>query len=302
MGRAVPRPGSYARAVTRNDSIAPVRRQRLAAYALVLRGNEVLLTQLADRTSAPGRWTLPGGGVDHGEDPRDTVVREVHEETGLDVSVGRLLGNTSRHFVGKSPRGVVEDFHAVRLVFAATVSVDAPDPRVVEVDGTTVAAAWHPITVVQSGAVDVVDLVRAALDLSASRSTVAQAVADVHASLGITEPDAPVAAPAAWPRRLELLREDVGRYAAAADDDDVVGVAAALADLVYVLYGTAHVHGVPLDEVLDAVHPAAMAGRGAESEPSRHPPQEVAAVLASPRRPEPPGAAAIPFDRYRATR
>ena len=62
----------------------PVTRQRLAAYALVLRGDEVLLTRNSVRGPRPGTWTLPGGGVDHGEPPGGAVVREVDEETGLD--------------------------------------------------------------------------------------------------------------------------------------------------------------------------------------------------------------------------
>lgn len=37
-------------------------------------------------------WLLPGGGVDAGEDPRRCAQREVHEELGLDIEVGRLLG------------------------------------------------------------------------------------------------------------------------------------------------------------------------------------------------------------------
>lgn len=37
-------------------------------------------------------WNLPGGGVEHGEAPWDCVVREVKEETGLDVVVERLIG------------------------------------------------------------------------------------------------------------------------------------------------------------------------------------------------------------------
>lgn len=38
-----------------------------------------------------GKWSIPAGYVDHGEDPRETAAREVLEETGLVVSVDRLL-------------------------------------------------------------------------------------------------------------------------------------------------------------------------------------------------------------------
>ncbi|MFN2285790.1 MAG: NUDIX hydrolase [Anaerolineae bacterium] len=37
-------------------------------------------------------WTLPGGGMESGELPTHAVIREVKEETGLDVIVGRLVG------------------------------------------------------------------------------------------------------------------------------------------------------------------------------------------------------------------
>ena len=64
------------------------RRQRVAAYAVILREDQILLSRLAPRVSRDELWTLPGGGLDHGEDPRDAVLREIHKETGLDATVG----------------------------------------------------------------------------------------------------------------------------------------------------------------------------------------------------------------------
>ena len=147
----------------------PVRLQRVAAYAVVVRasptsdGCEVLLTRLSARAAHPGRWTLPGGGVAHGERPAAALEREVEEECGLVCVAGDLLDVHDTHFSGQAPSGRIEDYHGVHLLFSATVADG--EPRVVEVDGTTDAAAWVPLADVASGAVDVLDVVTYALEV-----------------------------------------------------------------------------------------------------------------------------------------
>ena len=115
--------------------------QRAGAYAVLHHDGRLLLTRLA----YTGTWTLPGGGIDHGEHPADAVRREVYEETGLPLTGARLLDVDSVHFTGHGPDGTLEDFHAVRVLYTGTVPLDV-EPRVVEVGGSSDAAAWVPIS------------------------------------------------------------------------------------------------------------------------------------------------------------
>ena len=47
---------------------------------------------MSESTLSPGSWTLPGGGLDFGEDPEAGALRELGEETGLEGEVRGLLG------------------------------------------------------------------------------------------------------------------------------------------------------------------------------------------------------------------
>lgn len=140
----------------------PQRKQRVAAYALVLRDDDVLLTRISERGHHAGSWTLPGGGIDHGESPRAALEREVQEECGVPCEVGSLLDVHDVHFDGTAPSGRNEDFHAVHLLFEATVPEDA-EPRVTELDGTTDAVAWVPLAAIEAREVPVLEVVRHAL-------------------------------------------------------------------------------------------------------------------------------------------
>ncbi len=53
---------------------------------------------LVKRANDPGRgrWSIPGGRVEHGETDPEALVREVAEETGLAVAPGRCLGRVRR--------------------------------------------------------------------------------------------------------------------------------------------------------------------------------------------------------------
>ncbi|MER7890410.1 NUDIX hydrolase [Micromonospora sp. NPDC094482] len=98
-------------------TLTPLR--RIAAYAVCADPQgRVLLVRASERSGTPGTWSLPGGAVDHGEDPNHTVVRETAAETGLSVAV------TGLHDVLADMRALPErgiTIHTDRLVYRVSV-------------------------------------------------------------------------------------------------------------------------------------------------------------------------------------
>jgi ADP-ribose pyrophosphatase YjhB (NUDIX family) len=102
-----------------NDPNAPVANNLVPAASAVV-ADEAGAILLIERTDN-GLWTIPGGGMEVGETIADTVIREVKEETGLDVTVQRLVGIYSdpRHVIEYSDGEVRQQFS---VCFACAVT------------------------------------------------------------------------------------------------------------------------------------------------------------------------------------
>ena len=109
--------------------------------AVVIDGRGRLLMIKRGHEPGAGLWSIPGGRIEPGETDEEALVREMFEETGLAVEVGRLIGRVQR----PGPNGTVIDI----ADYAATVTGgtlrpgdDAADARWVDLADL----AWLEIT------------------------------------------------------------------------------------------------------------------------------------------------------------
>lgn len=132
---------------------------RVGAYAIVTdESSRILLCRIAPGYPAAGMWTLPGGGVDHGEHPDDAVLRELREETGLTGTRERVVmvwsGLIEKPAIRPGP------LHWIAILYRVVV---APAELRVEVGGSTAACAWYALD--EAAGLPHVDLVGGALDI-----------------------------------------------------------------------------------------------------------------------------------------
>jgi 8-oxo-dGTP diphosphatase len=135
---------------------------RVAAYAVIIEKGRILLAHWSQ--GGYSGWTLPGGGIDPGEDPAHAAIREISEETGYVAELGELIGVDSKVIPAEhrlSGSGVA--LHALRIVYTATV---VGGELTNELDGSTGEAAWFALDELAS--LDRVDLVDVALRMHAA--------------------------------------------------------------------------------------------------------------------------------------
>src|SRR4051794_19744894 len=147
-----------------SDEIRAPGTTRLGGYALCTDDGRVLLTRLAAIEVDVGAWTLPGGGVEFGEHPDDTVIRELEEETGL---VGEIEGvaRIFSHVYRGSRAANGADLHFLGVLYHVRVVAGRLRD---EIDGTTDAARWFSRS--ELGDIRLVEIARFGVDLAFART------------------------------------------------------------------------------------------------------------------------------------
>lgn len=115
---------------------------RVAAYAVITDDDDrVLLARWTEGRRVA--WTMPGGGLEAGEDPEDAVRREVREETGYSANSLELLGIHSRVIpTGRRTHKADAPLHTLRIVYRAEITGGSLR---FEEHGSTDMAGWFTL-------------------------------------------------------------------------------------------------------------------------------------------------------------
>ncbi|MBU3076362.1 (deoxy)nucleoside triphosphate pyrophosphohydrolase [Sphingomonas quercus] len=94
----------------------------VTAAALVDRDGRVLVQQRPDGKPMAGLWEFPGGKVEPGETPEAALIRELHEELGIDVNAACLAPAT---FASEA----LGERHLLLMLYACRKWAGTPEPR-----------------------------------------------------------------------------------------------------------------------------------------------------------------------------
>lgn len=116
----------------------------LGVYGVLIYEDRILLIRKA-RGPYLGKWDLPGGAVEFGEEPEQTLKREFLEETGLSGIHGTMKTAVSCTIVYEHTEGELEEMHHIGLIYEVDID-DVKSPIKREGDQQdSLGAEWIPL-------------------------------------------------------------------------------------------------------------------------------------------------------------
>lgn len=88
----------------------------LGVYGVLIHDNKILLIKKA-RGPHTGKWDLPGGTIEFGEEPYETLRREMKEETGIGEIKGRIRTAESYKMIYPYQENQLEELHHIGIIY-----------------------------------------------------------------------------------------------------------------------------------------------------------------------------------------
>ena len=104
--------------------MAKIRPPLLVSAAIIIKNGQVLLGQRRKGDRHPYKWEFPGGKVEHGESPRQALIRELREELRIEAEIGDELARYEHDYPSGS--------RVHLLFFAVTAYAGEPEPKAFE--------------------------------------------------------------------------------------------------------------------------------------------------------------------------
>ena len=121
--------------------------------AFIFSSDNCLLLGRSNRGTYEGAWIIPGGGVEAGETYQQAIIREIYEETHLDISKEKIkrmqktITGTSKKILKDTGEEVIGDYTFINFI----VHIDKNSYEIsVTPDDDFVDPIWQPVTELKS--------------------------------------------------------------------------------------------------------------------------------------------------------
>ena len=102
-------------------SLVKIKKTHIGSYGIIIWEDRIALIRKA-RGGYKGKLDLPGGGIEHDENPEETLKREIMEEVGVSVDDYSLFDVTSTNITWEMDDGVFEDLHHIGVLYRVNVN------------------------------------------------------------------------------------------------------------------------------------------------------------------------------------
>lgn len=116
----------------------------LGVYGILKKDDKVLLIKKG-RGPHTGKWDFPGGSIEFGEEPYQTLIREFEEETGISALTGTIKTTLSYTLIWPFKADKLEEMHHIGIIYDVKLVDDTFNLRTDGDGQDSLGAKWIPM-------------------------------------------------------------------------------------------------------------------------------------------------------------